>query len=167
MPYAENTGVSIERSRMEIEGILRRYGAQGFNYGWVEPKDPKMARVEKIDFIANDRHIRFMLELPRSDDPQFLKTPQGRNRSKPNAALQALEQSCRQKWRALCLCIKAKLEAVDAGISQFEDEFLAQIVVEGTDKTVANLLRPWISGEVQASKLLRLTGPEQSTGSKT
>ena len=34
------------------------------------------------------------------------------------------EQACRQRWRALALVIKAKLEAIDAEISTFEEEFL-------------------------------------------
>jgi hypothetical protein len=35
----------------------------------------------------------------------------------------------RQRWRALALVIKAKLEAVEAGITIFEEEFLAHIVL--------------------------------------
>jgi hypothetical protein len=40
-----------------------------------------------------------------------------------------MEQACRQRWRALSLVIKAKLEAVEAQISTVETEFLAQIVL--------------------------------------
>ena len=36
----------------------------------------------------------------------------------------SVEQACRQRWRALALIVKAKLEAVEAGISSFELEFL-------------------------------------------
>lgn len=32
--YAENTSVSSDRSRAEIEQILARYGAEQFMYGW-------------------------------------------------------------------------------------------------------------------------------------
>ena len=35
----------------------------------------------------------------------------------------------RQRWRALALCIKAKLEAVECGITSFEEEFLAHVVM--------------------------------------
>ena len=35
---------------------------------------------------------------------------------------------CRQRWRALNLAIKAKLEAVESGIVTFDQEFLAHIV---------------------------------------
>lgn len=36
--YAATTEVSEEKSRMEIETILRRYGANAFSYGWEEHK---------------------------------------------------------------------------------------------------------------------------------
>ncbi len=32
--YADNTGVSVENSRGEIERTLQRYGAESFAYGW-------------------------------------------------------------------------------------------------------------------------------------
>jgi hypothetical protein len=52
------------------------------------------------------------------------------------------------------LVIKAKLEAVEGGITTFEDEFLAHIVLPD-GQTVAHHVRPRIeavysSGEVQA-----------------
>ncbi len=53
------------------------------------------------------------------------------------------EQACRQKWRALYLVIKAKLEAVESGISCFEDEFLANIVLPD-GSLVGNFMRPQI-----------------------
>lgn len=40
----------------------------------------------------------------------------------------AWAQACRQKWRALNIVVKAKLEAVESGIAMFE-EFLAYIVL--------------------------------------
>jgi len=36
MKYAQHTSVSSERSRMEIERTLKRYGAKAFIYGWEE-----------------------------------------------------------------------------------------------------------------------------------
>ncbi len=39
------------------------------------------------------------------------------------------EQACRQRWRALALVVRGKLEAVEAGITTVEDEFLAHLVL--------------------------------------
>ncbi len=48
---------------------------------------------------------------------------------------EAYDQACRQRWRALLLVIRAKLEAVTVGISTIETEFLANIVLP--DNTTA------------------------------
>jgi hypothetical protein len=59
----------------------------------------------RIEFLCRDRHIRMTMTEPEGP------------------------QSQRQKWRALLLLVKAKLEAVDAKISTFEEAFLADIVM--------------------------------------
>jgi hypothetical protein len=49
----------------------------------------------------------------------------------------------RQRWRALALVIKAKLEAVEAGISSVEDEFLSFIMLPN-GSTVGEWVQPQI-----------------------
>jgi hypothetical protein len=51
------------------------------------------------------------------------------------------DQAVRQRWRALVLVLKAKLEAIESGISSFEDEFLAQTVLPD-NTTVGGFMRP-------------------------
>ena len=104
MRYAQNTGVPVERSKGEIERLLSRYGASKFAHGWDREKAVVM-------FHAHERMIRFTLPLP--DRKDFSTTPTGRERKNPHATEQAWETACRQRWRALCLVIKAKLEAVE------------------------------------------------------
>ena len=53
------------------------------------------------------------------------------------------ERAERQRWRALLLVLKAKLESVESNIETFENAFLAQIVMPG-DQTVADLVGPHI-----------------------
>ena len=84
--------------------------------------------------------VKFILPLPLKE--AFNKTPTGRDRSE-NSKIEAWEQACRQSWRALKLVIQAKLEAVECGISVFEDEFMANIVLPGGD-TVGEFMRPQI-----------------------
>ena len=117
--YASDTSVSTDRSRSEIETTLRRYGATAFLYGW---QDGRAA----IAFEMNGRRIRFILPMP--DPADFAKTPTGRQRT-ASAQQAEYEQAVRQRWRALALVIKAKLEAVESGIAVFEEEFLAHIVL--------------------------------------
>lgn len=128
--YAENTKVASSRSRDEIERTLARYGATGFVYGWHE-------RDAMIAFEMQQLRIRFVLPMPQPDDPEITETPTGRERSQSQQR-EMLDKATRQRWRALALAIKAKLEAVESGISQFEEEFLAHIIVPGTNWTVGD-----------------------------
>jgi hypothetical protein len=133
--YAATTQVPVDRSRSEIERTLSRYGADAFMYGW--DKDRAV-----VQFSAHDRIIRFMLPLPDKSDRRFRLTPTGKARTAESAEKE-WEQACRQRWRALSLVIKAKLEAVEAGIAEFEDEFLAYIALPN-GQTVSDFIRPQI-----------------------
>ncbi len=94
-----------------------------------------------IGFRASDRQIKFVIDLPDRNDREF--THHSRGRRTADAALKAWEQACRQRWRALALVIKAKLEAVESGISEFESEFLAHIVLPN-GSTVGDWVAPQI-----------------------
>lgn len=114
--YAEGTSVGSDKSRAEIERTLARYGAKSFMYGW--DQDEAM-----VAFVANDRRVRFLLPMPARDSREFTHTPSKGLRRTATQAEEAYEQGVRQRWRALALVIKAKLEAVEAGIVTFDEEF--------------------------------------------
>jgi hypothetical protein len=103
MAYAEYTKVPVEKTKTEIEQTLVRYGADRFAYFTEAGK-------AVIVFEAKDRRLRFDLPLPAGESDKEQK-------------------SRRQKWRALLLCIKAKLESVASGIESFEEAFLAHVVL--------------------------------------
>ena len=121
MTYAAETSVSVDRSRNELERTLQRYGADAFGYA-------SRAGEAVVEFTTHARHVRFTVLLPDRGEKRFVLTSQGRKRS-PAASMEAWEQACRQRWRALNLVVKAKLEAVEAGISTIEEEFLAHTVL--------------------------------------
>ncbi|USA40258.1 hypothetical protein [Pelagerythrobacter marinus] len=134
--YAKDTSVPVANSKAEIERILERYGADQFMSGW-------SADQAVIGFTMLGRQVRFVLPMPDRGDTEFTVTPTGRDRS-ADAAHKAWEQACRQRWRALALVIKAKLEAVESEISVFEDEFMANIVLPN-GRTVSDEVRPRIA----------------------
>lgn len=103
MPYAEYTKVPVEKTKTDIETTLARYGADRFAY-FTEPSKAV------IVFEAHDRRLRFDLPLTEG----------------LNEKAQRLR---RQQWRALLLCIKAKLESVASKIESFEEAFLAHVVM--------------------------------------
>lgn len=153
--YAKDTSVSTDRSRAEIEKTLTRYGADTFAYGWAGDK-------AQIGFAAHGRHVRFILRMPDKNDPEFTLTPTGKRSRSDDQAYAAWEQACRQRWRALNLVIKAKLEAVESGISEFEEEFLAHIVLpNGT--TAGDWLRPQIEEAYVTGKMPEML-PALGTG---
>lgn len=130
--YAAETSVSVEKSRAEIERILARYGADAFAY-YAE------AQRAMIAFRMDTRQIKFVLILPDKARKEF--THHARGMRTTEAALGQWEQACRQRWRALALVIKAKLEAVAAGITTIEDEFLAHTVLPN-GSTVGEWAKP-------------------------
>lgn len=132
--YAKNTSVSVENSRAEIERTLRRYKASAFAYG-------EQGARAMIAFEAFGRRVRFELSLPDPDSDEFIRHSRGSRTA--DAAAKLWEQACRQRWRALALAIKAKLEAVESEIASFDDEFLAYIVLPGGE-TVGEWAKPQV-----------------------
>lgn len=133
--YASGTSVSVEKSRIEIERTLERFGADEFAYGYDSTK-------AVVQFTAKNRRVRFVLALPNKKSREFTVTPTGRERTAA-ATREAWEQVCRARWRALAAVIKAKLVAVETGIVSFEEEFASHIVLpDGT--SVGEWLLPQI-----------------------
>jgi len=123
--YAAETTVPVERTRAEIESTLIRYGANEFQTGWRENQ-------AMIAFRLGALFIRFVLPIPKRDERRFThkKSRYGyEQKCSEKQAEAAHAQEIRQRWRALLLTIKAKLEAVECGISTVEQEFLAFIVM--------------------------------------
>jgi hypothetical protein len=155
MTYAENTTVSVEKSRSEIERILSRYGARQFMYGYNEEEAVVSFVVAVEDAV---RQVRFRIPLPDKNDPSFVWTPARRKRRTPAQMYDAWEQAQRQRWRALALVIKAKLEAVASGITEFEEEFLAHIVLPD-GRTVGEFIRPDVAIAYETGKMPPLALP--------
>lgn len=148
--YAADTSVSSDRSRAEIETTLRRYGATSFMYGTSTDR-------AVVAFEANGRRIKFELPMPDPKAREFTHTDARRTARSPAQAMAAWEQACRSRWRALALCIKAKLEAVAAGITEFEAEFLAHIVLPN-GKTVGETALPAVAAAYDGRAMQPLLG---------
>lgn len=81
-----------------------------------------------VMFRMEKRHVKFMIGIP--DD--------------------AREE--RQRWRVLLLVIKAKLESVESGVEEFDDAFMAQIVLPD-GKTVGQTMRPQIASAYETGAM--------------
>jgi hypothetical protein len=148
--FAAGTEVSVEKSRAEIEKLITRYGATSTAF----MNAPGRAL---IMFECNGRRIVFDLPLPDREEKRFQRDGHGRSLP-PDKRHERWEQACRQRWRALALVIKAKLEAVQSGITTFEDEFLAHIMMPD-GQTVAAHIKPRIAMAYETGSMQPLLPP--------
>ena len=119
MPCASQARLPVSRTKTDIEELLTKQGATGFTYA--TEGDRSLAA-----FSMSGRRVQIMLLMPSIDD--YARTPHNARRTAA-AQRSAWEQACRQRWRALLLIIRAKLEAVESGITTLESEFLANITL--------------------------------------
>lgn len=151
--YAQNTSVPVDRSRAEIERVLQRYGAAGFGYSW----ERREVVVSPIPAYGPKTELRefAMLGFKFKACSIRLDVPMPTIREAGSEA--RLGAARRQRWRALLLVIKAKLEAVESGIGTLESEFLANVVTE-SGRTIGEVVLPRLSEAVRAGRLLPAAG---------
>lgn len=134
--YARRTKVPVNHTRGEIESMLLKRGASGFLVGSNQEHAMLM-------FEMQGWRLRFMLPLPKAKRGNDMRAA----------------QETRRRWRALLLVLKAKLEAVDSGIVEFEREFLPFICTTNSNSTVADQIVPNLGSLVSSGKMPPLLGP--------
>lgn len=135
--YARQTTVSVERSMQEIRKELTRFGAERF--GFIEEPDGAQ--------IAFEYHgVRYVFRVP-------LPTNKDAERAYPRTyVLDAVDKLNRARWRSLALIVKAKLVAVEDGITTVEKEFLAHIALPGGE-LLGDRLLPEVQRMAQTGEL--------------
>jgi hypothetical protein len=153
--YAASTQVSPEKSKAEIEELLRKYGADQFFSGWADGTGEDGGKAA-LGFRCQGRFVRFVLPLPSKGERRFHRHRGSSYLTVSDAAArERWEQEVRRRWRALALVIKAKLEAVSTGITSFESEFLAHIVMPD-GRTVGEHVVPAIATAYETGKPMAL-----------
>lgn len=153
--HAEGTKVSIAQSRAAIEDLVTKSGATRFATGLE-------ARRAWIGFEMNRRFVRFVLTLPARDEARFTEFFRGRvnpttHRRTDSEVTRLHENECRRVWRSLLLSIRAKLTAIDDGISTFDIEFMPYVVMPG-GKTIGETILPQMEGVAAGAPLALLEG---------
>jgi hypothetical protein len=134
MIYRPYTSISIERSCAEIKKTLQRIGADQFIYS-------RQGNFEVIEFHARGWQVKFCLPLPSRAD--FIYTA-AKHRRRRMQVVSSWEQACKIAWREFVLIFKAKIRAIENGVTEFEDEFLAQIELPSGHQ-VGQWIRPQIA----------------------
>ncbi len=155
--YAKDTSVTVERTKAELERVITKYGADSF-----ATMSSASKGIAAIMFEMHDRRVMFELPLPTLDEFAESVThvkAGGQQRSHtrrtehtPAQQKKLWEQACRQRWRALALAVKAKLEAVESGITDFETEFLAHIMLPN-GSTVGKHMVPQLKAAYDNNKM--------------
>lgn len=146
--YAAETDISPEKTLQDIQKLVKAAGAAKFGY-----EDSAAEIVVKFSMkgLRGLVDICFKVPLPKPED--FIYNSIGQ-RMRDVQQQQSHAKAVRSTWRALLLVIKAKLEAIDAGIEVLEEAFLPQIVIE--KRTVYEVLQPALdayqAGGVRALK---------------
>lgn len=120
MAFAETTKVAFEKSIAEVMALIRKAGAD--QVGQMETRDGFA-----VQFTLSDRMVRFRVPFEQIEDMP-MRNSRGHHLTKDQRQAK-LEQSRRQRGRALLLTIKAKLESIESGIETFEQAFLAHVVM--------------------------------------
>jgi len=135
--YAEGTTVLADKSRSELEALLKRHGATSFAF-FAQEEGPN--RGTQIVYRMHGMMIRQKVAYPTG-----LREP-------------AAENEYRRRWRALLLITKAKLEIVAGGESSFAREFLADLALPD-GKSVAETLLPQLAESYANGKMPELLSP--------
>lgn len=151
MAYAEGTSVPVEKSKAEIERTLSNYGASQFLTGWDDRRG-----LAVIQFEMKSRRIRFTVGVPKMEDyRKYMRNTRGGEREFERTDIQAkkeADQENKRRWRSLLLTVKAKLEAVETGISTFEEEFMAHIVT-ASGQTIGEMIIPKLDKVASTGRL--------------
>jgi hypothetical protein len=145
--FAADTEVPVDRSKLQIEALLVKYGAEGYHTGWqaATSDDPGW---DAIEFLWKGKTIRF--RLPRPAAAGF--TDKWGMPLSGHRLQAAIDQKNRQRWRVLFLVVKAKLEAVETGLAIFEEEFMS-FIVTASGRTIGEILLPRIAAGGSALRL--------------
>jgi len=122
--YAARTVVSEENTKAEIESTLRRFGAEAFGSAW----DGTGGTVHHLIYFKLGGQP-YRITVPMPEEKEFQYTPVRLVTRSPVEQRREWDQAKRQRLRALLLVIKAKLAAVEAGITTLEQEFFSNLML--------------------------------------
>lgn len=175
--YAQDTEVPVERSRAEIERLLKAHGASQFGSASDEEKgiafvmfklQDRMFRIEVVSPTVaqfkradpppppephkNGRHPYSREQLDQRDRTEYERVLKRHDANENARAQRWLDGEERRRWRAQLLLLKAKLEMVAMGATTVEREFMADMLM-ANGQTVAQHALPQIEAMYRDGKM--------------
>lgn len=149
--YASGTTVAAARTQGEIMGLLAGRGVTK-----IATMTDDENRVYTLAFQHEGVPYRCSLPLPDPNERRF--TQHSRGFRTESAAREEYEKEVNRRWRAFGMVIKAKIVAVEEGISTMGAEFIGNAIL-GTGRTVAETHAPELAQLVALGRLPALALP--------
>jgi hypothetical protein len=158
--YAEDTKVSLSKSKAEIEDLLTAWGCAQMS--WTTDNEGNQVKLEFIWRASGEAayRARFLVAFPTDD----VLRKRARHGSTGQFLPRKFEEiKARNGWpemRQLALYLKAALNAIETGIVRAEDVFMP-FMVDATGRTVAEILEPHMAKLQGGAGRLMLTAGDR------
>lgn len=119
LPYADTT-VGIEKSKEEINKLLKKFGCHGIQWTWLDNSET-LRFLHDFEFNGVKKGIAFEISIPD------IGVHRGRGYNK------IFTRNDKQSYRVVLYIIKSKLTAIETGVETFENEFLSKILYQLPD----------------------------------
>jgi len=114
LPYS-STQVSIEKSKFEINKLLRKFGVKGIQWTWM--KNNEVLRfIHEYELNGVNHNLAYEIQIPE------MGIKKGRGYDKK------LIQNDNQAYRIVWHVLKNRFVAIECGLQTFENEFLSDIL---------------------------------------
>ena len=133
MPY-EDSKVPIEKSQRDIKSLLARFDVQATRF----TSFPAYTMLEFVRGVETGSRVTYRITIqPKLD--------------KVGASVTMWDRAERQVWRVVYWWLKAKIEAIEFGLVEFEQDFLPYMLLadsDGQSRSVAELLFERLAGRL-------------------
>jgi len=123
--YAKGTSVSIDRSMAQLRVMLQKEKAEGLAIA-------ESGDVAMVQFIFEGKGYKFFIHYPSERDDKIRFTSSGKIRTTAQIDLEVKKEKQRL-WRAMCLYIKAALEAHANGIVDLKRSMMGNLMLPNGD----------------------------------
>ena len=135
LPYVD-TKLSIEKSKEDIDKLLKKFGCHGIQWTWLDDSET-LRFLHNYEYKGIKKGLTFEIIIPE------IGAYRGRGYAKK------LVRNDNQSYRMVFYLIKSKLVSVETGIETFENEFLSKILYslpDGRTQKVGDVILDQING---------------------
>jgi len=134
-PAYEDTSVSIDKSQAQIRKLLNKFNVKAIRF----TSYPSYALLEFMREVSDKQYVPYRITVE----------PKVRDWARNSA--RELDRAERQVWRVAYWWLKSKLEAIEFGLVEFEQDFLPYMLLQdsvGHEETVAKVFFERLAGRI-------------------